>query len=702
MEPTAVPTCPEGYSTSIRTQPVCTETTGTSTFTLSAGNFYPVLGVPLNALDFEATLQATGGNCDLQLYAPTSSGGLECIVGGTDNCLFSSTASMTAVYEGMSVSFTGDDRNPPVVESIQIPAATVFTAIRVYAVEECSGSVDHSWRGIAPCGDNIVECIPPPSPAPTDEPTLDPVTSEPSFRPTTSPTTAPSVDPTPSPTDAPTISSPTFYPSQAPTCHYECSDYVPEGETKWYDSFGEFFTCDYYAQAPTELCTQTGDMFTNFGKNAREACCACNGNHDCGRVCDVVVMFKTCPGANSTTQAWPTATICDMNGNCQRDFYLDPREDILWANPLWPILAGTKYAWRVPTSMFDSYASTVTLNAAQDGVCIEDVWLDYELVNDPTDPIYLASSQDEFPEENILTTVTFDAPTCRAPSASPTMTPSPEPTDPPTKTPSQAPLECTEVRQMYYDLMEQYNDQEETCANIESQYMSEATRDGCDYGVTCARCDSLVPGTNTASSSGSQDALELGTFRASTEERGPQSDTILYIQEGTNEVFVRDGNMFRRTCVEYKPAADMYCLNEALYCAGDGVVGSLAEIENAVLVAMSQNDGIHPECPSSCMGLSDTVKEHFEKMGVPDYENVCTFNGMYFYKDAATKTRKFTCVAAGERLAECPANECLCVGFDDNTGMKTYGFYDWQAAAVKTALGLESGVHPFCPSYQSI
>jgi len=696
MEPTAAPTCPEGYSTSIRTQPACVGTVGTSTFTLSAGNFYPVLGVPVNALDFEATLQATGGNCDLQLYAPTAGGDLECIVGGTDNCLFSTSA----VYEGMTIEFTGDDQDPPVFESIRIPAATQFTAIRIYAVEECSGSVDHSWTGITPCGDDVVECIPPPTPSPTDEPTQDPVTSDPTFRPTTSPTTQPTDEPTLDPTDAPTTPQPTFFPSQAPTCHQECTDYVPEGQSMWYDNFGSFFTCDYYAQAPTELCTQTGDIFENFGKTAREACCACNGNHDCGRVCDVVVMFKTCAGANSTTEAWPSATICDVNGNCQRDYYLDPREDILWANPLWPILAGTKYAWRVPTSMFDSYASTVSLTAAQDGVCIEDVWLDYDLVNDPTDPIYLSSSEDEFPGENVLTSVTFDAPACRAPSASPTMTPSPEPTDPPTKTPSKAPVECTMVQQMYFDLMDLYNDQEETCADIESQYLSVATRDGCDYGVTCARCDNLVPGTNTVSSSATQDAYLIGTFFPSTEVRGPQG-TVMYIADGTNEVFVRDDNMFRRTCVEYKETADMFCLNDELFCSGDGVVGTLEEIENAVLSAMSQNDYIHPECPSNCMGLSDTVKEHFMKMGVPDYENVCTFNGMYFYKDAATKTRKFTCVGAGERLDECPANACLCVGFDDNTGMKTYGFYDWQAAAVKTALGVASKVHPFCPAYQS-
>jgi len=480
----------------------------------------------------------------------------------------------------------------------------------------------------------------------------------------------------------------------------------------WYDAFGDFFTCDYYAQAPTELCTQTSDMFSNFGKTAREACCACNGNHDCGRVCDVVVMFKTCPGANSTTEAWPSVTICDRNDNCQVDYYLDPVEDILWANPLWPILAGTKYAWRVPTSMFDSYASTITLTAAQDGVCIEDVWIDYALVNDPSDPIFLANggiygTTDEFPGEQVVSTVTFPAPDCRKPSTAPTMAPSPAPTTPPSAAPSVAPLECTQIRQMYDDLVGEYEEEQERCQNIDDQFLIEATRDGCDYGVTCARCDrlSIADPDSTPDDIGSD--LELyriddGSFYPGQvgEYIGPRG-TVFYVTPNS-QIFVRVGLYYHRTCIAYKPAADQYCYDEDLYCVGGEVVGTLEEIEAAVMVALGQNDYVHPECPSSCEGLDATVTEHFKKMGVPDYDNVCTFEGKYFYKDPSDNTRKFTCVAYGERLGECPSDSLLCVGFDDNTGKKTYGFYDWQAAAVKTALGLESKVHPYCPSYANV
>jgi len=448
----------------------------------------------------------------------------------------------------------------------------------------------------------------------------------------------------------------------------------------------------------------------NFGKTAREACCACNGNHDCGRVCDVVLMFKTCGGANSTTEAWPTATICDANNNCQEDYYLDPREDILWANPLWPILAGTKYAWRVPTSMFDSYADRVTLKAAKDGVCIEDVWIDYALVNDPTQPIFLSRTEDEFPGEEVVLEKQFAAPECRKPSASPTVEPSPAPTTPPTVTPTASPLTCFELRDKYETLQQKYDDEQEVCRDAQDRFSTRATENGCDYGVTCARCDVLVDGVGDMRSSSisredtqlieSVFATEQGLNRASNPIVGPQG-TEMYISNA-NEVWIRDFPYFRRTCVEYKPSADQYCTDAQTYCTGGNLVGTIAAIEEQVLIAMSQGDNIHPECPSSCQSLSDDVEAHFIKMAVPDYQNVCVWENLYFYKDPTTKTRRFTCVAAGERLQVCPADTYLCVGFDDNTGMKTYGFYDWQAAAVKTALTLDSKVHPYCPSYNDV
>jgi len=699
LDPTQSPTCAEGMLTITRNQPSCFATSGTSTFDIERGEYFPVIGIPNNAKEFTVELQATGGNCDLQVYGPDDNLGIACIVGASDECIYKTSAT----YEGMDIEFSGPDDTAPVYESIYIELATTFSAIRVYANDDCQGTVSHRWTGIDPCGDPIVECRHPPTSDPSPAPTASTAT------PTTSPTTNPSPQPTPSPTDAPTVTPPSNEPSKAPTCYEECTDFVPEGQSMWYDNFGDFFTCDYYAQAPTELCTQTGDMFSNFGKTAREACCACNGNHDCGRVCDVVVMFKTCSGANSTTEAWPSATICDRSGNCQDNYYLDPVEDILWANPLWPILAGTKYAWRVPTSMFDSYASTITLTSAQDGVCIEDVWIDYALVNDPSEPIFLApDNTDEFPGEETVSTVTFGAPDCRQPSQSPSMTPTPAPTSAPTDAPSESPLSCVEMRGQYSVKVEEYNQKEEQCQNTQDAYTALAQSNGCDYGVTCARCDRMT--ADEPASSPELDEAEtffIGQFYPGQvdEERLP-SGQIIFLSPTTRQIYVIANGRYRRTCIQYKPNANQYCtgndLHDDLYCAGGERIGTVEEVDAAVSLALSQNDFIHPECPSSCKGLTDTVAEHFEKMGVENYDQVCTYNGLYFYKDPSTNSRKFTCVAAGERLDECPADEYLCVGFDDNTGRKTYGFYDWQAAAVKTAISLESKIHPYCPAYADV
>jgi len=271
-------------------------------------------------------------------------------------------------------------------------------------------------------------------------------------------------------------------------------------------------------------------------------------------------------------------------------------------------------------------------------------------------------------------------------------------------------LSCAELSEKFDNLQDEYEAEEQVCKDTSDRFTTLATTDGCDYGVTCARCDNLANGVDTLPSQASfrpdtvairsQDAITRGLESDSNPVVGPQG-TEMYISN-FNEIWVEDPPYYRRTCVEYKPVADQYCTDSQTYCTGGNVVGTLAAIEEQVIIAMSQGDSSHPECPSGCQSLSDDVKSHFIKMAVPDYENVCVYNGLYYYKDPTDRERKFTCVAAGERLAVCPAEKYLCVGFDDNTGMKTYGFYDWQAAAVKTALSLNSRVHPYCPSYQNV
>ena len=55
-----------------------------------------------------------------------------------------------------------------------------------------------------------------------------------------------------------------------------CTDTVPSGESKWHDSDGQDYDCDWYALSTN--CAQHGDQFLKFGLTANQACCACKSN----------------------------------------------------------------------------------------------------------------------------------------------------------------------------------------------------------------------------------------------------------------------------------------------------------------------------------------------------------------------------------------------------------------------------------------
>jgi hypothetical protein len=55
----------------------------------------------------------------------------------------------------------------------------------------------------------------------------------------------------------------------------KCADIVPPGETRWYDSDGHHYHCDWYAKGTR--CQQHGKSYAAFGMTASKACCACDG-----------------------------------------------------------------------------------------------------------------------------------------------------------------------------------------------------------------------------------------------------------------------------------------------------------------------------------------------------------------------------------------------------------------------------------------
>lgn len=108
-------------------------------------------------------------------------------------------------------------------------------------------------------------------------------TKSPTFKPTNSPSSSPSFTPTRSPTLSPTTS-----PVQNDIIEYEydeyitnrnanpdtCTDFIPRGHVKWYDSDGPVYDCEWYG-SDERYCAQYGNHYSNWGYTANEACCVC-------------------------------------------------------------------------------------------------------------------------------------------------------------------------------------------------------------------------------------------------------------------------------------------------------------------------------------------------------------------------------------------------------------------------------------------
>jgi hypothetical protein len=79
-----------------------------------------------------------------------------------------------------------------------------------------------------------------------------------------------------------------------------------------------------------------------------------------------------------------------------------------------------------------------------------------------------------------------------------------------------------------------------------------------------------------------------------------------------------------------------------------------------------------------------------------DVSRICVYSDEYYYiEDDGTYT--YTCVGYGLETEVCPAHKMVCVGFEEETGLPTYGWFGEQARAVKMAINEASNVYPTCP-----
>ena len=103
--------------------------------------------MPENALNVQVTVEADG-DVDLFLIDPNS---LQCVLGPSFVCL---SQGGNIVYNGDEISYTGDDTEPPIVESFSSPGLSFVGGIQVQSRTNTptKGFVTSTWEGVYPCG----------------------------------------------------------------------------------------------------------------------------------------------------------------------------------------------------------------------------------------------------------------------------------------------------------------------------------------------------------------------------------------------------------------------------------------------------------------------------------------------------------------------------------------------------------------------
>jgi len=116
------------------------------------------------------------------------------------------------------------------------------------------------------------------------------------------------------------------------------------------------------------------------------------------------------------------------------------------------------------------------------------------------------------------------------------------------------------------------------------------------------------------------------------------------------------------------------------------------------LVASQRLDGVHPNCPSGCMALEFGFDLYFQMLDTTiDTDRICVYDDQYYWIESETEYT-FTCVGYGLETDVCPSHKMVCVGFEENTGLPSYGWIGQQSKAVILATQQLSNVHPQCPN----
>jgi len=239
----------------------------------------------------------------------------------------------------------------------------------------------------------------------TSTPTTDPTVSHPTkgpiigtyppsvSLPTNAPSHSPSVDPSLSPTEAPihapTVSSPSVGPTMAPSTDIPSCAPDTTMPTPSPTSGPTTEPSTKPSTAPTTAPTTQPSVSPSVDPTAAPT------KWDCVKQSSLAVEFSVCadPATSGTESGNTVATFVDIHGN-EATFTLIPDGEYATSGPAGFYTPGSSYSWLLPTDAFEQQVIDFTLDLQQgatqgDGLCLSEVTVTSEYMNDPTDTIHV-------------------------------------------------------------------------------------------------------------------------------------------------------------------------------------------------------------------------------------------------------------------------------------------------------------------------
>jgi len=326
----------------------------------------------------------------------------------------------------------------------------------------------------------------------------------------------------------------------------------------------------------------------------------------------------------------------------------------------------------------------------------------------PTNPPSGTPSTDMptvMPTKNPITSEpTFD-PTTETPTRKPALHPSPRDTE--IAFPHPTPCDKATMVALVDELEEELEDLVDQCIYKEREY--QALFETCDTEPTDQQCaDCLMrPYVRNFNGSLPSPVIEVtGSVSAINPDIPVDYDTGYPDQTEykniNGEVYINLGNnQYQRTCVGYGMEGRS-CDSSKYVCAGGNTYGTLEQLAAAIKVSATERlDKVHPNCPTGCVPLDATLTSFFQNQDTDlDVSRICHFADEYYYiEDNGQYT--YTCVGYGHETEVCPSYKMVCVGFEETSGLPTYGWFGEQARAVKKAINNYGNVYPTCPGSRS-